>query len=144
MIAPHYMWTFCLCLKSDTFVTLTNIFTRDSTQFGCTIKNIQYDNNPEFDNTSTFFSLMVWLWVCRIRTPHCKMDVWGVSSATLMILCARSYSRSRSPLDCFEQLAGAHAHLVGMRDAEWGTHTSMFPAATHSDAKKNVVGWRVS
>jgi hypothetical protein len=34
----HFVWTFSLCIKSDTFFTLTKNFTYVSTQFGRTIK----------------------------------------------------------------------------------------------------------
>uniref|UniRef100_A0A0A9AQB4 Integrase catalytic domain-containing protein n=1 Tax=Arundo donax TaxID=35708 RepID=A0A0A9AQB4_ARUDO len=53
----HYVWTFPLRLKSDTFTTLSNFFALVSTQFGCTIKSVQCDNGREFDNSSarTFF-----------------------------------------------------------------------------------------
>ena len=48
----HYLWTFPLCLKYDTFSTLTHFFSYARTQFGCAIKNVQCDNGREFDNTS--------------------------------------------------------------------------------------------
>jgi hypothetical protein len=49
----HYLWTFPLKLKSDTFTTLSNFFAYLSTQFGMTVKVIQCDNEREFDNSST-------------------------------------------------------------------------------------------
>jgi hypothetical protein len=49
----HYLWTFPLRLKSDTFTTLSNFFSYVSTQFGSTIKTIQCDNEHEFDNACT-------------------------------------------------------------------------------------------
>jgi hypothetical protein len=49
----HYSWTFPLCQKSDTFPTLSHFLTFVSTQFGCTIWNVQCDNGCEFDNSST-------------------------------------------------------------------------------------------
>jgi hypothetical protein len=54
----HYLWTFPLRLKSDTFSTLTQFFAYVSTQFGVTIKSVQCDNGREFDNSSsrTFFA----------------------------------------------------------------------------------------
>jgi hypothetical protein len=48
----HYLWTFPLKLKSDTFTTLSNFFAYVSTQFGRTVKAIQCDNGREFDNSS--------------------------------------------------------------------------------------------
>jgi hypothetical protein len=36
----HYLWTFSLKLKSDTFTTLSNSFVYVSTQFGRTVKAI--------------------------------------------------------------------------------------------------------
>jgi hypothetical protein len=54
----HYLWTFPLKLKSDTFNTLSNFFAYVSTQFGRTIKAIQCDNGCEFDNSSTRIFLL--------------------------------------------------------------------------------------
>ena len=39
----HYLWTFPLRLKSDTFSTLTNFFSFVHTQFDVTIRGIQCD-----------------------------------------------------------------------------------------------------
>jgi hypothetical protein len=49
----HYLWTFPLKQKSDTFTTLSIFFAYVATQFSCTIKAIQCDNGREFDNSST-------------------------------------------------------------------------------------------
>jgi hypothetical protein len=49
----HYLWTFPLKLKSDTFTTLSNFFSYVAIQFGSTVKAIQCDNGREFDNSST-------------------------------------------------------------------------------------------
>jgi hypothetical protein len=46
----HFVWTFPLRVKSDTFSTLSNIFAFVSTQFGGTIKVVHCDNGREFDN----------------------------------------------------------------------------------------------
>jgi hypothetical protein len=54
----HYLWTFPLKLKSDTFTTLSHFFTYVSTQFSRTVKAIQCDNGCEFDNSSTRFFLL--------------------------------------------------------------------------------------
>jgi transposase InsO family protein len=54
----HYLWTFSLKPKSDTFTTLSYFFTYMSTKFGRTIKAIQCDNGREFDNSSTRFFLL--------------------------------------------------------------------------------------
>ncbi|BAF03924.2 Os01g0146700 [Oryza sativa Japonica Group] len=53
----HYIWTFPLRLKSDTFSTIANFFAHVKTQFGTTIKSVQCDNGREFDNSParTFF-----------------------------------------------------------------------------------------
>jgi hypothetical protein len=54
----HYLWTFPLRLKSDTFSTLTNFFAYVRTQFGVTVQGVQCDNGREFDNLNArdFFS----------------------------------------------------------------------------------------
>jgi IS30 family transposase len=49
----HFLWTFLLRLKSNTFSVLSNFFTLVQTQFGCTIKSIQCDNGREFDNSAS-------------------------------------------------------------------------------------------
>jgi hypothetical protein len=54
----HYLWTFPLKLKSDTFTTLSNFFAYMSTKFGRTVKTIQCDNRREFDNSSTRIFLL--------------------------------------------------------------------------------------
>jgi hypothetical protein len=54
----HYLWTFPLKLKSDTFTTLSNFFAYVSTQFGRTVKAIQCDNGREFNNSSTCIFLL--------------------------------------------------------------------------------------
>jgi hypothetical protein len=54
----HYLWTFPLKLKSDTFTTLSNFFAYVSTQFGRIVKAIQCDNGREFDNSSTRIFLL--------------------------------------------------------------------------------------
>ena len=48
----HYLSTFPLGLKSETFSTLSHFFSFVMTQFGCAIKNVQCDNGHEFDNSS--------------------------------------------------------------------------------------------
>jgi hypothetical protein len=53
----HYIWTFPLCLKSETFFALSNFFAFVRTQFRTTIKSFQCDYGREFDNSQghTFF-----------------------------------------------------------------------------------------
>jgi histone deacetylase 1/2 len=53
----HYIWTFPLRLKSETFSNLVHFFAYVRTQFGTTIKSVQCDNGREFDNSvaHTFF-----------------------------------------------------------------------------------------
>jgi len=47
----HFLWTFPLRLKSDTFSALSSFFAYVRTQFGCPIKSVQCDNGREFDNS---------------------------------------------------------------------------------------------
>jgi hypothetical protein len=53
----HFLWTFPLRLKSDTFTTLTHFFAWVSTQFRRPIRALQCDNGREFDNhaSQSFF-----------------------------------------------------------------------------------------
>jgi hypothetical protein len=46
----HYLWTFPLRQKSDTYPTLSHFFAWVSTQFDRTIRSIQCDNGCEFYN----------------------------------------------------------------------------------------------
>jgi hypothetical protein len=70
----HYLWTFSLKLKSDTFTTLSNFFAYVSTQFGRTVKAIHCDNRLEFDNSSTHIFLLsnsTQLWMsCPYTSPQ--------------------------------------------------------------------------
>jgi hypothetical protein len=54
----HYLWTFPLKLRFDTFTTLSHFFAYVSTQFGRAVKAIQCDNGREFDNSFTRFFLL--------------------------------------------------------------------------------------
>jgi hypothetical protein len=49
----HYVWTFPLRAKSETFPTLRHFFAWVSTQFGLTIKVVQCDKGREFDNSAS-------------------------------------------------------------------------------------------
>jgi hypothetical protein len=49
----HYLWTFPLRQKSDTFPTLSHFFAWVCTQFGRTIRSIQCDNGHEFYNNAS-------------------------------------------------------------------------------------------
>jgi hypothetical protein len=53
----HYMWTFPLRRKSDTFTSISHLFVWVSTQFGHIIRAVRCDNGREFDNSMsrTFF-----------------------------------------------------------------------------------------
>jgi len=64
------MWTFPLCLKFDTFTTLSNFFAFVSTQFGITIKSIQCDNGREFDNCGTRIFFLTHVTHLRMSCPY--------------------------------------------------------------------------
>jgi hypothetical protein len=49
----HYLWTFPIRQKSDTFPTLSHFFAWVSTQFGRTIRSIQCVNDREFYNNAS-------------------------------------------------------------------------------------------
>jgi transposase InsO family protein len=66
----HFLWTFPLRLKSDTFPTLTHFFTWVSTQFRRLVRALQRDNGREFDNNASrsfFFTHGVQL---RLSCPY--------------------------------------------------------------------------
>jgi hypothetical protein len=63
----HYLWTFPLCQKLDTYPTLSHFFAWISTQFGRTILSVQCDNGCEFyNNVSRDFFLS--------RDAHLRMS----------------------------------------------------------------------
>jgi transposase InsO family protein len=66
----HYLWTFPLRLKSDTFSTLSNFFAYVSTQFGNRVKAVQSDNDKEFDNSSTRTFLLTHGVLFRMSCPY--------------------------------------------------------------------------
>jgi hypothetical protein len=49
----HFVWTFNLQVKSNTFSTLSNFFALVSTYIDQTIKVVQCDNSHELDNASS-------------------------------------------------------------------------------------------
>jgi hypothetical protein len=69
----HFVWTFPLRVKSDTFSTLSHFFAYVFTQFDRTIKVVQCDNDREFDNAAShaFFAtkgLLLWM-SCPYTSP---------------------------------------------------------------------------
>ena len=66
----HYLWTFPLRAKSDTFSTLKNFFAYVSTQFNTTVQSIQCDNGREFDNTTSNLFLLSLGVTLRISWPY--------------------------------------------------------------------------
>ena len=89
----HYLWTFPLRLKSDTFSTLAHFIAHASTQFGAHIKAVQCDNGKEFDNSSTITSSSprASIFVCPAPTPRLKMvklNALFAPSITLFAPCS--------------------------------------------------------
>jgi hypothetical protein len=87
----HFLWTFPLRLKSDTFTTLTHFFVWVSTQFHRPVRALQCDNDREFDNRafrSFFFSHGVQL---RLSCPYTSaQNGWAecmIRTTTNMIRC---------------------------------------------------------
>jgi transposase InsO family protein len=66
----HFVWTFPLRVKSDTFSILLNFFAFVSTQFGRTIKPVQCDNGQEFDNASSRAFFATHGVVLRMSCPY--------------------------------------------------------------------------
>jgi hypothetical protein len=66
----HYLWTFPLRQKSDTFTTLGHFFAYVSTQFGTTVKRVQCDNGREFDNSSTRSFFLSHGMLLQMSCPH--------------------------------------------------------------------------
>ena len=66
----HYLWTFPLRQKSDTFPTLKHFFAYVSTQFNTTIQSIQCDNGREFDNSAAHLFLLSLGATLRMSCPY--------------------------------------------------------------------------
>jgi hypothetical protein len=66
----HYLWTFPLRLKSDTFSMLAQFIAHVSTQFGARVKAVQCDNGKEFDNSSTRHFLLSQGIQLRMSCPY--------------------------------------------------------------------------
>jgi hypothetical protein len=86
----HFLWTFPLPMKSDTFPTLTHFFVRVSTEFRRPVRDLQCDNNREFDNSASrsfFPSHDVQL---RLSCPYTSQNgraEWIIRTTTNMICC---------------------------------------------------------
>jgi len=65
----HYLWTFPLRLKSDTFSTLSDFFSYVRTQFNTSVQGLQCDNGREFDNSSSRIFLANGVRL-RMSCPH--------------------------------------------------------------------------
>jgi hypothetical protein len=66
----HFVWTFPLRVKSDTFFTLSIFFAFASTQFGRIIKHVQCNNDHEFDNASSRAFFTTHGAVLRMSCPY--------------------------------------------------------------------------
>ena len=91
----HYLWTFSLRFKFDTFSAISNFLTYASTQFGASVKAIQCDNGKEFDNstTCTFFLTRGIHFECLVPTPRLKTVKPNVLFAPLIMSFAPCYFR---------------------------------------------------
>jgi hypothetical protein len=66
----HYIWTFPLRLKSDTFSTMTHFFAYVRTQFRVPVKAVQCDNGREFDNSTSHAFFVTHGIHLRMSCPH--------------------------------------------------------------------------
>jgi transposase InsO family protein len=86
----HFLWTFPLRFKSDTFHTLTHFFAWVSTQFRRSDRALQRDNGHEFDNNASrsFLTHGVQL---RLSCPYTSpQNGWAeriIRTTTNMIRC---------------------------------------------------------
>lgn len=92
----HYLCTFPLWLKSNTFSTLAHFFAYVSTQFSTFVMSIQCYNGREFDNTvaHAFLSPMALPFACLaliLPSKIARPNVWFIP---LMTSCVLSSSRS--------------------------------------------------
>jgi hypothetical protein len=66
----HYLWTFPLTLKSETFSTLRNFHSYVLAHFNCRIQFIQCDNGREFDNNAARSFFLAHGIHLRLSCPH--------------------------------------------------------------------------
>jgi hypothetical protein len=94
----HFLWTFPLRLKSDTFPTLTHffawvsthLFACVSTQFRRPVRALQCDNGCEFDNSASrtflFHGVQLCL-LCPYTSPQNRRAERIIRTTTNMIRC---------------------------------------------------------
>jgi hypothetical protein len=66
----HYLWTFPLKLKSETFTTLRNFHSYVLTHFNCRIQFVQSENGREFDNNAAHSFFLEQGIQLRLSCPH--------------------------------------------------------------------------
>jgi histone deacetylase 1/2 len=66
----HYLWTFPLKLKYETFITLRNFHSYVLTHFNCRIQFVQSDNGREFDNNAAHSFFLQQGIHLRLSCPH--------------------------------------------------------------------------
>lgn len=66
----HYLWTFLLCLKSETFSTLQNFFGYVSTHLNTSTQNIQCDNGCKFNNHAARSFFLSHVTHLNLSCPH--------------------------------------------------------------------------
>jgi hypothetical protein len=87
----HFLWTFPLRLKSDTFTTLTHFFAWVSTQFHRPVRALQCDNGREFDNHASRSFFLTHGVQLRLSCPYTfAQNGWAkrmIRTTTNMIRC---------------------------------------------------------
>jgi hypothetical protein len=83
----HYIWTFPLRLKSETFSILSNFFAYIRTQFGNTIKSVQCDSDVNLTilRPARSFFLMALHSACRVHILLNKIEKQNAHFALLII-----------------------------------------------------------
>ena len=93
----HYLWTFPLRLKSDTFSTLAHFIAHASTQFGARVKAVQCDNGKEFDNSSSrqfFLAQGISTFACPVPTHRLKtVKLNALFAPSIMLFAHCSFRR---------------------------------------------------
>jgi hypothetical protein len=95
----HYLWTFPLRVKSDTFSTLATFIAYASTQFSTAVKAIQCDNRHELI-TPAFVpssSARASTFACLAPTPHLRTVKLNASFGHSIMLFARCCFRRPCP-----------------------------------------------
>jgi hypothetical protein len=145
----HFLWTFPLRLKSDTFPTLTHFFAWVSTQFRRPVRALQCDNGREFDNNASRSFFLTHGIQLRLSCPYTSAqngrDERMIRTTTNMLCCllfqaslpasywAEALHTATQLLNCLPSKAVSHRtpHFVLYGTAPSYDHLRVFGCACY-------------